>query len=162
MNIETRLFGKIEIDISKVINFESGIIGYNNLKQFMIVHDSDNEDSKILWLQSLDEGEMALPVIDPLIVKPDYNPVVEDEIFKSIGEIVENEVFVLTTLTVPSDITKITVNLKAPIIINPATMRGCQIIVDNEKYLVKYPIYDIIKGNKNSDSSNINVLGMEE
>lgn len=160
MNIETRLFGKIEVDINKVINFENGIIGYNNLKQFMVIHDSDNEDSKILWLQSLDEGDMALPVIDPLIVKPDYNPVVEDEMFKCIGEIIENEIFVLTTLTVPSDITKITVNLKAPIIINPSTMKGCQIIVDNDKYLVKYPVYDIIKGSQSN--SDVNVLGMEE
>lgn len=155
MNIETRLFGNIEIDVNKIINFQDGIIGYENLKQFMIIHDSENEHSKILWLQSLDEGSIAFPVIDPLVVKPDYNPTVEDELFKSIGEIVNNDILVLTTLTVPNDITKLTTNLRAPVIINPVTMKGCQIIVDNENYLVRYPIYDIIQRHKNETEEGV-------
>lgn len=148
MTLETRLFGNIEIDGNKIINFKNGMIGFEELKQFMIIHDSEKENSKILWLQSLDEGQIAFPVIDPLLICENYNPVVEDELFKSIGEIVNDEILVLTTITVPSDLQKMSTNLKAPIIINPVTMKGCQIIVDNEEYLVKYPIYDIIKGNK--------------
>ena len=148
MSIQTRLFGNIELDENKIINFCNGIIGFDNLKQFMIIHDSESENAKILWLQSLDEASVALPVIDPLLIKEDYNPTVEDELFKNIGEIIDGEMLVLTTLTVPSDIEGITTNLRAPIIINPTTMRGCQIIVENEEYPVKYPIYDILKTNK--------------
>lgn len=148
MTIQTRLFGEIEIDGKKIINFGDGIIGFDNLKQFMIIHDSEAENARILWLQSLDETSFAMPVIDPLLVREDYNPTVEDELFKNIGEIVDGEMLVLTTLTVPADIKGITTNLKAPVIINPITMRGCQIIVDNEEYPVKYPIYDILKANK--------------
>lgn len=136
------------MDENKIINFCNGIIGFDNLKQFMIIHDSESENAKILWLQSLDEASVALPVIDPLLIKEDYNPTVEDELFKNIGEIIDGEMLVLTTLTVPSDIEGITTNLRAPIIINPTTMRGCQIIVENEEYPVKYPIYDILKTNK--------------
>lgn len=151
MKIETRLFGNIEIDVNKIINFSDGIIGFEDLKQFMIMHDAESEKSKILWLQSLDDGNIALPVIDPLMIKSDYNPVVEDELFKNIGELVDGEIFVLTTLTVPADITKITTNLKAPIVINPVTLKGCQIIVDNDDYVVRYPIYDILKSSKVTD-----------
>ena len=145
MNVETRLFGKIEIDVTKIINFSNGIIGFEELKQFMIMHDTESKDGKILWIQSIDDGDIALPVIDPLLIKEDYNPTVEDELFKNIGEIINEEILVLTTLTVPSDITEITTNLKAPVIINPITMKGCQIIVDNDDYPVKFPIYDILK-----------------
>lgn len=151
MKIETRLFGNIEIDVNKIINFSDGIIGFEDLKQFMIMHDAESEKSKILWLQSLDDGNIALPVIDPLLIKSDYNPVVEDELFKNIGELVDGEIFVLTTLTVPADITKITTNLKAPIVINPVTLKGCQIIVDNDDYVVRYPIYDILNSSKVAD-----------
>jgi flagellar assembly factor FliW len=52
---------------------------------------------------------------------------------------------------VPADITKITTNLKAPIVINPVTLKGCQIIVDNDDYVVRYPIYDILKSSKVAD-----------
>lgn len=151
MKLETRLFGTIEVDVTKIINFNDGIIGFEELKQFMVMNDADTEDAKILWLQSLDDGEVAMPVIDPLIIKTDYNPVVEDELFKNIGEIIDGEMLVLTTLTVPADISMITTNLKAPIIINPVTMKGCQIIVDNDKYQVRYPIYDILKAGKEAN-----------
>lgn len=151
MKLETRLFGTIEVDVTKIINFNDGIIGFEELKQFMVMNDADTEDAKILWLQSLDDGEVAMPVIDPLIIKTDYNPVVEDELFKNIGEIIDGEMLVLTTITVPADISMITTNLKAPIIINPVTMKGCQIIVDNDKYQVRYPIYDILKAGKEAN-----------
>lgn len=144
MNIVTKLFGEIGVDVNKVITFKTGLIGFEDYKQFMIVHDADEEESKILWLQSIDEPGLALPVIDPLLVKPDYNPVVEDELFKNIGEPDEEDILVMVTLTVPADITKISTNLKAPIIINPVTLKGCQIIVENDDYQVRYPIYDIL------------------
>ena len=59
------------------------------------------------------------------------------------------EVFV--TLTVPSDLTKMTCNLKAPIILNTDTMKGIQLIADNEDYLVRYPIYYLLQSRKDGE-----------
>lgn len=147
----TKLFGEIGIDEEKVISFPEGIIGFSDLKRFLLIHDSEKENGKITWLQSLDEPAFAIPVMDPLIVKEDYDPVVEDELLKSIGEITEGEIFVMVTLKVPEDITKMTVNLKAPVVINPNTRKACQIMVDNEDYPVRYPIYDILQGKKEGE-----------
>lgn len=149
MNIVTKRFGEVGVDVNKVINFNSGLIGFEEYKQFMLIHDAEDENAKILWIQSIDEPELALPVINPLIVNPDYNPVVEDELFKNIGEFENGEMLVLVTLTVPPQIKNLTTNLKAPIIINPITLKGCQIIVENDEYPVKFPIYDIL--NKKGD-----------
>ena len=60
----------------------------------------------------------------------------------------EDELLVLVTVTVPSDLTKMTVNLKGPIVINAAEKKACQVIVEGENYLVKYPIYDILNAKK--------------
>ena len=150
MTIKTRIFGEIDIDTSKIINFSSGMIGFDNLKQFMLMHDVEDESPKIMWLQSIDDTDIAFPVADPLLFKEDYDPMVEDELFKNIGEIEGEEMLVLTTVTVPSNIEKMSVNLKAPIVINSSTMKGCQIIVDNEDYPVKYYVYDILKAAKES------------
>ena len=86
-----------------------------------------------------------MPVMDPLTVKADYNPEVEDELLKPIGTLDPEEILVLVTLTVPSDVTKMTVNLQAPIIVNAAEKKACQLIVDTEKYPVRFPIYDILQ-----------------
>ena len=151
MKITTNLFGEIETDDSKVITFLQGIIGFPNLKKFMLIHDVEDDDKKISWLQSIDEPSFALPVIDPLIVDDTYNPEIEDELLNPLEINDLAELLVITTITVPSDITKMTANLKAPIIINASNIKAAQLIVEDEKYLVKYPIYDILKSNKESD-----------
>lgn len=144
--VVTKLFGEIGIDGQKLIQFPEGIIGFEQLKRFLLIHDTEKADSRIIWLQSIDEPAFALPVIDPLFIKEDYNPVIEDELLNKIGEIKEDELFVLVILKVPSDITQMTVNLKAPVVINPNTRMGCQILAENEEYMIRYPIYDILKG----------------
>ncbi len=147
MKINTRMFGEIEIDEEKIINFDLGIIGFDFLKKFTLIHDEDEEDNSVIWLQSLDEPAFAMPVMNPLLAMDNYNPSVEDELFKNIGE-TDGDIIVFVTLTVPEKIENMTVNLRAPIIINPKTRKGCQIIVEETEYLVKYPVYEALKANK--------------
>ena len=149
MKIETKIFGEIDIDDEKILHFTNGIIGFPDLKDFALMYDAEKgEKSNIRWLQSLQEPAFAMPVLDPLAVKPDYNPEVEDELLKPIGELNPDEMLVLVTLTVPKDITKMSVNLCAPIVIHTESRKACQIIVDNEKYPVKYMIYEIFQKKK--------------
>lgn len=49
--------------------------------------------------------------------KEDYNPVVEDELLSHIGELTEENLVILVTMTVPEQIEQMSVNLKAPIIV---------------------------------------------
>lgn len=144
MNITTKLFGEIEVDEEKMINFPQGIIGFPDLKDFLLIHDSESAGG-IRWMQSIQEPAFAMPVIDPLVVSPDYNPSIEDELLKPLGDIKEENTLVLVTITVPHDIEKMTVNLKAPIVINGENRKANQIIVDDDKYVVKFPIYEILK-----------------
>lgn len=147
MVITTKLFGDVEVEDKRKITFVQGIIGFPDLKDFLLVHDSDSSGA-IRWLQSVQEPAFAMPVIDPLIIMPEYNPNVEDELLKPLGEATEENTLVLVTITVPSDLTKMSVNLKAPIVINGDTRLANQIITDDEQYMVKYPIYDILQAAK--------------
>lgn len=142
MLIQTKHFGEIDLDENKVITFENGILGFEDFKRYTILYDSESEErSPISWLQSLDEVTLALPVISPLIISPEYNPTVEDELIAPLGELTEENLVLFVTLTVPSDITKVTSNLKAPIIINSDTKKGCQVIAENPEYEVKHNVY---------------------
>ena len=118
-------------------------------KQGFVAQDDEEKGiGSIHWLQSVQEPAFALPVMDPLLVKADYNPEVDDELLKPIGKLVPEELLVMVTVTVPSDLTKMTVNLKGPIIINAAEKKACQVIVEGDGYAVKYPIYDILNAKK--------------
>ncbi len=148
MKIKTKVFGEVTIDDDKVIHFPAGIIGFPDMTEFALIHDEDKGTGSIHWLQSMQEAAFAMPVMDPLIVKPDYNPEIEDELLSQIGKLDPEEILVLVTVTVPSDLTKMSVNLRGPIIINATEKKACQVIVEGEAYAVKYPIYDILNAGK--------------
>ena len=148
MQIKTKVFGEIMIDDDKIINFPNGIIGFPDLTEFTLVHDEEKSTESIHWLQSIQEPAFAMPVMDPLIVRPDYNPEVDDELLNILGQIVPEELLVLVTVTVPKDLTQMSVNLKGPIVINAAEKKALQVIVEGDEYQVKFPIYDILNQKK--------------
>ena len=149
MLIQTKYFGEIDLTEEKIITLEKGLMGFDEFKQYTILYDCEKEEgTNISWFQSVDEPTLALPVINPLIIKEDYNPVVEDELLQALGDINEENLVILITMTVPEDIKEMSVNLKAPIIINADTRKGAQIIVENQDYEVKYKIYDVLKKKK--------------
>ena len=88
MRVVTKNFGEIEIADDKIIVFENGIVGFPELTQFALIHDEEKgENAGIRWMQSMQEPAFAMPVMDPLVVMPEYNPEVEDEMLKVLGEI---------------------------------------------------------------------------
>lgn len=157
MIVKTKGFGEISIDDDKIITFDEGIMGFGDCKKYTLIYNVENKNKNtISWLQSMEEPSLALPVINPLLVKEDYNPIVNEDMLKSLGELNDENLLVLLTLTVPTDIEKMTVNLRAPFIINSNTRKGCQIIVENTDYEVKYPVYSIItSSNKSKGGSDI-------
>lgn len=152
MKITTRIFGEIDIAEDKIITFVNGIIGFPDLKRFTLIYNEEKgTGAGIRWMQSMDEPNFAIPVMDPLVVMDTYNPMVDDEIFKGIGELTPDNTLVLVSATIPTDITKMSVNLQGPYIINVDERKACQVILDNEDYPVKYYIYDILKARKDGE-----------
>lgn len=149
MKINTKIFGEIEISQDKVITFQNGIIGFPELKKFALLHDEEKgSGAGIRFLQSIEEPGFAMPVMDPLAVKPDYDPEVDDELLAAAGEITSENLLVLVTVSIPGDLTKMSVNLQGPFVINIDEHKACQIIVENGDYPVKFPIYDILQARK--------------
>ena len=148
MLVQTKFFGEIDLPEEKIVTLERGLIGLEQYKKYTILYDCEKEEANISWFQSVEEPTLALPVIKPWLVKEDYNPVVEDELLTGLGDLTEENLVILLTMTVPDDIKQMSVNLMAPIIINADTRKGTQIVVENADYEVKYKIYDILQAKK--------------
>ena len=95
----------------------------------------------------MDDPAFALPVMNPLDVKPDYQLTVNEEGLEPLGTMTEENTFILVTITVPQNIEEMSVNLKAPFIINADNLQGVQMIVEDD-YPVKYKIYEILNKKK--------------
>ena len=94
----------------------------------------------------MDDGDVAFPVADPIQIKEDYKPLVNEEIIAPLGEMTEENTYILVTVTVPKRVEDFSVNLKAPIVINMDSNKGAQIITEDD-YPVKFKVYDLLKGN---------------
>ena len=151
MTIETRLFGEITIADEKLIKFPEGIVGFPFLNRFALIHDADNEDSPITWMQSMEEPRFAMPVIEPNAVIDTYNPMINDEYLAPVGDLKPEQTYSLVTITVPPEIEKMSVNLKAPIVINMENNKAVQIIVEDD-YQVKHPIYETLRKRKEGEA----------
>lgn len=146
MRVKTRLFGEIEIVDEKIINLVHGLIGFPDMKRYTLIFDEEKKDKgNIMWLQSLDETDFAMPVMLPHIVKPDYAPEFNEDSLEQLGELNAENTYVLVTVRVPKNPKEASVNLKAPIVINSDTNIGDQIIIEGSEP-VRYLIHDAIHG----------------
>lgn len=143
MLIQTKCFGEVDIADEKILNFQNGILGFEELKRYTLIYDIKNngEKSKIAWLQCIDEPELALPVMNPFDVVDDYDPMLNESLLDKLGDINAENAVILLVVNVPSDIHAATANLKAPIVINSDSCLGAQIIAENTEYVIKYPIF---------------------
>lgn len=138
MKVNTRYFGEVEIGEEKIIHFENGLFGFEEYKDYTILFDSEDEGPFFSWLQCVTEQSLAFPIVNPLKVQEDYDPVVEDELLGNLGEIAEEDLLILLLATVPQDVKKTSVNMKAPLVINAGNRQGVQIVAENEDYEIKH------------------------
>lgn len=143
MKYETRL-GEIDINENEIIVFEKGLPGFENLKKFSIV--SLKDTLPVLWLVSLEDESVSLPIIDPWIVNREYEFEISQEDIEELEIKDKEKVAVWVILTIPhGKPEETTVNLKAPIVISLESGKGKQIILDNEKYKIKHKISDFFE-----------------
>ncbi|MBQ5558380.1 MAG: flagellar assembly protein FliW [Lachnospiraceae bacterium] len=153
MLVKTKYFGEIDLSDDKIFKLENGLMGFEEYTKYTLLFDSEKEQpSNIMWLQSVEEQALALPVINPLIIKKDYDPQVNEELIKQLGDLNEENLCILLTMTIASDLKKTTANLKAPIIINTDNNIGAQVICENTDYEVRYNVYDAMQKMKEGAS----------
>lgn len=141
MKIETRYFGEIDIQEEKIIRFEQGIFGFEDYKEYTVLYDIESEEEPLFsWLQSTTEKGLAFPIVNPFRIREDYNPVVEDAILNGLGEYKDEDLAIFLLATVPGDVRKASVNMKAPLIVNTNNRKGMQVIVENEDYEIRHII----------------------
>ena len=139
MNIDTLRFGNLDVQAEDIIVFEEGLLGLGDLHRFFIV--DPNDDTLILWLQSLDKPEIAFPVLEPKIFSPDYLVRLSAQELRQLKLENINKAKVFTLLTIPSNLPEMTANTKAPIVINLGERIARQVVLQESVYTVKQPIF---------------------
>jgi flagellar assembly factor FliW len=142
MTYDTTRFGSIEYDEAKAITFPEGLPGLEHTREYLLVHAEETEP--IFWLQSLEDGDLALPVAYAFELKEDYALEVDDDDLAFLKIEQPDDVMVLFVVVVPDDITKMTANMAAPVLIQPQAGLGKQVFTKGSSYQVRQPIFDAV------------------
>jgi flagellar assembly factor FliW len=141
MKITTKFCGTIDLEHPDVIRFPQGIPGFEAERRFAIIQP---ENSVFQCLQSLTHPEIAFIVISPFLICPDYDFNLSDEISEQISLLKLDDALILGIVTIPPNNTQAaTVNLQAPVVVNLKTGLGRQVILKDESYPMRVPIWDV-------------------
>ena len=152
MKISTLRFGELEISDEEVITFPEGILGFQTVQRYCLVDQGD--DTLILWLQAIDDPSIAFPVLEPKIFKDDYVVKLSAQELKQLRLESVNQSIVFSILTIPRDVTQMTANVKAPIVINLRDHFGKQVVLQENEYTIKHPMFIELKRHLTTISAN--------
>lgn len=137
--INTTRFGNIEINQEHLIRFRDGMIGFKNLKEYVLVESPAMP--LVLWLQAVDAPDIAFPLMEPWFFKRDFKLQMTDADRIAIDLKDNNRLKEFVVLTLPEDITQMTANIKAPVIVNLSEGLGGQVIIQDKNYELRKPAY---------------------
>ncbi|MCX7982223.1 MAG: flagellar assembly protein FliW [Syntrophales bacterium] len=147
MIIHTR-FGDWEIDEEKIIYMEGPILGFDKVREYALIPVGDG--IPLFCFQAVYEPTVAFFVVEPKIFCPSYAPDIE-KICRELDILSDEELVVLSIMTVRENPFSVTINLRAPLLINARTKKGRQVVLEEDKYPVRYAI-EIEKKGKETTS----------
>lgn len=139
MLVNTKAYGKIDVDERQRLYFPYGILGFEKLTDYVLL---DARQQPFYWLQSLESQEIAFIMITPSVFRPDYTPDVSKEELAEIELENNDDMLLFAIVTIPQKQSEMTANLQGPIMINKKTKTGRQSITTNPKWKVKHYILD--------------------
>ncbi|WP_421101419.1 flagellar assembly protein FliW, partial [Sporosarcina psychrophila] len=138
MKIQSTILGEVEASESEILTFENGLPGFENEKDFILLSIEGNEVYQIL--QSINSKEVGFVTANPYLFTNDYSFNLDESTIEALSIKSEEDLIVLTIVTVKEPFNASTVNLKAPVIINTKSKKAKQCILENADYPIRYSI----------------------
>ena len=140
MKLNTARFGEIDVADERIFEFVLPIICFNELKKFVIL--DINKDSFFKWLQSVEDPELAFPIVSVFSMNVDYALDIPDNVVDALKIQDVESVLVMNIASIPQDNPQgTTLNLLAPLVFNVNTQLAGQVILSGSGYDVSFPLF---------------------
>ena len=130
--ISTAQFGELSISQEHIFIFSEGLLGFEDLHEFVLI--SEEETVPFKWLISIERPEIGFPLLSPWHIDLSYDPGNDFDL---------NRQVIMLVITLEDGRGHMTANMKAPVIFDVENQSGGQIILPSDKYS---PNYIITKG----------------
>ncbi|MFZ5771392.1 MAG: flagellar assembly protein FliW [Thermodesulfobacteriota bacterium] len=133
ITVQTSRFGEITVDRERIISLLSPILGFPESTRFILKAHSPK--SPFMWLQSLDNPQLAFVVLPAGLTGLDYRPEIPRQILKELLITSDSDRDILLILTIPKNKPQeMTANLLGPLVLNPGKRLAVQVVLDPQKY----------------------------
>lgn len=140
MIINTTRFGELEIDENLIFNFIEPILGYENIRKYILI--DHMPDSPFKWLQAVEDCNIAFPVTIPGFFGLDYQFIIPEEEAKRLELTNPEDLLILNIVCIPTgDPQSATINLVGPIVINSSNKKGMQLVLVSTNYSVRHKLF---------------------
>lgn len=140
MVIKTKDFGFVEIDERDVLNFPNGVYAFENVKKFVILKHNDGDP--VMQLQAVESENPRFIIADPFLIVPGYDPKISEEEKAVLQADSEKDLNYFVITVIPQNIRDATANLKSPVVVNFKKKLGMQVILENDSYPIRYPLFN--------------------
>lgn len=139
MIINTSRFGRIELQETDVLTFPEGLLGFADLRQFVLL--DDPSDEIFAWLQSCESAQIAFPVLEPELFAESYRVSLTKNDLEALKMTTPQKARYFSIVTIPDDPTQMTANLKAPIVVNVENRLARQCVLQDNNLAIREPIF---------------------
>ncbi len=135
-------FGEIEYDPDKTLLFPEGLIGFEDLRHFVVM--PNEKQGPLFWIQSVEDPQVAFVLTDPTDFYFDYRVVPDQRERDKLGIGENDECYVASVVTVSPNRT-VTLNLAAPILFTPKTNMALQVVLEGTNFSTRTPLPEVGK-----------------
>ena len=140
--LTTPRFGEVVYTKDDLYRFPKGLVGLPSLQRFVML--TLDESGIFRCLQCVDDPACAFVVVDPILARADYRVPIDATAAEEIGLTDLADAVVLAIAVVPDDVTKMTVNLRGPLLINTRARTGLQLVHPDTEYGVRESLVEAL------------------
>ncbi|PLX18720.1 MAG: flagellar assembly protein FliW [Candidatus Muiribacterium halophilum] len=156
MKLKTSRFGEIDIKPEEIYRFKNGIFGFENFRKFVLLKE---DEGIFVWLQSIENGELAFVLINPMDFYYEYILDIDQNDAKDLQIKEDSKTEIFAIVVIPDDVNKMTANLQGPIVFNHTEKVAKQVISVNPEHHLKHKILEEMQNKskmENNDSGEDN------
>ncbi|HUU44629.1 MAG TPA: flagellar assembly protein FliW [Acidobacteriota bacterium] len=140
LTVQTNRFGEITVKEEDMILFPKGLLGFEEHRRFFLL--TAPEYAPFAQMQSLDDPALTFVVLNPSIVFPHYKVEVDPREIAELEVTDVKKVLALGIVTVPDDVSRMSVNLQGPVLLNQHNNRAKQVVLVHSPYTTCHYIAD--------------------
>ena len=144
--VHSPVLGRLDVDAGRVIQFLEPIAGFPTCLRYALLpymQASGREDPAIRWLQAMDPPFHTFIVADPWSVAPDYAPEIADSDAEQLDALSFTQAALYGIMTVSQQHGELTINLRAPLVVNPQIRLAKQVVLLNGEYTTSHRVCEL-------------------